>query len=129
MKKLRVVNTVMFLNLSNHSYETWSENQKNAAKEHGEIVDYPFPAVDPMATKQEIEQLAENVVREVVDLAPKIIMCQGEFTLTYRLVKKLQEAGFLVVSACSERNTTIIQREDGSTVKQIGFEFQQFREY
>ncbi len=99
----------MFINLSNHPSAHWSEKQCQAAKQWGEIIDYPFPQVAPDATWEDIQKKAEKIVTEVCDLAkeqPSAVMCQGEFTLTYALVRRFKEKHVTVLSACSERVTT-----------------------
>lgn len=119
----------MFLNISNHSSEFWSEEQLKAAQMFGEIRDYPFPSVQACATREEIIELAGRIVANVVEMQPEAVMCQGEFTLTYALVKGLKEKGVTVLAACTERNTKETQQPDGTISKTSIFKFVQFREY
>ena len=128
----------MFVNCSNHPSTNWSEAQFDAAgkiikseniKTAFEIVDYPFPNVDPEMDEDELDVLAERTAEEIIALSPDAVMCQGEYTLTYRLVNLLKKNEIIVVSACSERRVVEKSREDGSTVKEALFSFVRFRRY
>ena len=55
-------------------------------------------------------------------------MVQGEFTLTYAVVRRLLDRKIKAVSAVSERNV-IEQVENGEVRKTIVFRFGGFREY
>ena len=44
----------MFINFSNHPSKAWGKTQLNAAMEYGEVIDIPFPAVNPYSNKEEI---------------------------------------------------------------------------
>ena len=37
----------MLINISNHSSDKWSMKQHLMAEKYGEIVDFPFPEIDP----------------------------------------------------------------------------------
>lgn len=121
----------MFFNCSNHSSENWPKEQLAAAKAYGiEIIrDYTFPSVPANVDEQVIEQIAEKVCKEIMDMHPAVVMCQGEFTLTYALVKKLLAHGVKVVAACSERDTVEVYLPDGSVKKESNYKFVRFREY
>jgi len=119
----------MFINCSNHSAEYWGEKQKQAAGRWGEIIDYPFPVVEPGISEEEIEKIADHVVRDIVGKQPDIVLCQGEFTLTYAIVSRLKKLGIKVVAACSERKTQEQVMQNGVTKKESYFEFIRFREY
>lgn len=114
----------VFINFTNHPVVTWSEEQRKAAEQYGKIVDIPFPGVDPKSEKKDIMKLAEAAVDEITRMNPNAVLCQGEFCLAYQVIRKLQEKGFLVFAACSERKA--IENKRGKTVI---FEFEQFREY
>ena len=118
-----------FVNFSNHPSESWNEQQKTEAEKWGEIVDVPFPNVQPEASCEEIRNMAESCVEKIQEYYPTAVMCQGEFTLTYWVVKLLKERKITVVSACSKRQVTEENRENGVTCKKSVFKFVQFREY
>ncbi|MFC4803847.1 hypothetical protein [Filifactor villosus] len=118
----------MLINFSNHPSQYWSKEQREAASQWGEIEDLAFPAVPAHADETEVEDLACRQVERILEKNPTAVLCQGEFTLTYAVVKKLKEKGITVVSACSERNTKEVYVE-GISKKEIVFEFVRFREY
>lgn len=119
----------MFLNISNHSSDKWSKQQMDGALQYGEIIDYGFPNVEPNLTSKEVSELANNIMKDILKMEPDVVMCQGEFTLTYLLVSKLKEKGIKVVAACTERDTEELQMLDGTLRKTSVFKFVQFREY
>ena len=114
----------VFINFTNHPSELWGAEEKHAARQYGEIVELPFPAVDPQKDRDYITKLAEECVSRMLLLNPAAVLCQGEFCLVYQVVSRLKEEGITVLSACSERITT---EEQGKKVSV--FKFRQFREY
>lgn len=119
----------MFLNYTNHSSSNWDEKQLMAAKEWGEVIDLHFPFVSPYLEPGEVEELASREVERIMAYEPDAVLCQGEFTLAFSIIKKLQKKGKLVLSACSERNVKEILLPDSKVKKEIIFEFMRFREY
>lgn len=119
----------LFLNLSNHSSDKWSEAQLDAARAYGEVVDMPFPEIDPGATTEEIHRLAEEYADRITssylgrDLMTVHIM--GEMTFCFRLVTLLHARGVRCVASTTQRKTS--ELADGK--KESIFEFQEFREY
>lgn len=118
----------MLINFSNHPSKYWSKEQQEAARVWGEIEDMAFPSVPARASAQEIQLLAEQQIKLILEKKPAAVLCQGEFTLSYAMVRRMKEKGILAVSACSERNTREIY-ENGISKKEIIFEFVRFREY
>lgn len=119
----------MFVNCSNHSSEMWSEEQLQAAHAWGDIADYPFPYVEAVADRKEIQKKAQHVVDRILGLRPDAVLCQGEYILNYAIVKRLKELGIMVVAASSERMVEERRMPDGSTQKVSRFSFVRFREY
>lgn len=119
----------IFINFSNHPSKNWGEKQIGKALEYGEIVDIPFPAVDPSADLSEIERLAEQCVEKIMGYAPDAVMCQGEFSLSYSVISKLQSKGIYCLAACTDRDTVEELQSDGTMCKTSKFDFIQFREY
>ena len=103
--------------------------QRNAAEQWGEVVDYPFPNVPRNADDTEINQYAQDIVDEILKMQPSAVMCQGESTLTYAIVTKLLKNGISVLAACSERRAEEVLLEDGSVQKKTIFQFVKFRKY
>lgn len=119
----------MFINCSNHKSIDWSDGQLSAAHKYGEIVDYPFPNVSPELSKAEIIGIAKKVVEDIKNLNPLAVMCQGEQTLSYHIVRLLNDEGIRVLAGCTERNTREVKNSDGSITKIAIFNFVKFREY
>lgn len=119
----------IFLNHTNHVSENWSEIQRRVAESYGKIEDFPFPAIPAEATKEEVETIAGRYFDEIRKINPAAVLCQGEFTYTFVMVKLLQEAGIKVLAACSERCTEELVDIDGISRKESIFRFVQFREY
>ena len=119
----------LFLNLSNHSSDKWSKAQLDAARAYGEVVDMPFPVIDPGATTEEIHRLAEEYADRITssylgrDLMTVHLM--GEMTFCFRLVTLLHARGIRCVASTTQRKTSELE---GSKKESI-FEFQAFREY
>ena len=118
-----------FINLSNHASVHWSDRQLQKAAEYGEIVDLPFPMIDPHASSEEIDALVEAYCQKVLVYGKPVVMLQGEFIFTYRLVTLLKQKGICVVASCSERRTEESVDETGKVVKRSEFEFVGFKEY
>lgn len=120
----------MLINLSNHPSANWSIEQTGAAhKLFGEIVDLPFPVVNPTDDEIQISKLASDMVCKVLQLAagetPVFVHLMGEMTLTFTLVAALQRKGISCVASTTRRVT--IETEPG--VKQSFFQFVRFRNY
>ncbi len=118
----------LFLNLSNHSSDKWSEAQLDAARAYGEVVDMPFPVIDPGATTEEIHRLAEEYAEKITSSYPDrdlTIHLMGEMTFTFRLVTLLLARGVRCVASTTQRKTS--ELADGK--KESIFEFKEFREY
>lgn len=119
----------VFLNLSNHPSDGWSNEQKISALSLGcaEIVDEPFPNVDPMWDLQQVAEKAREVVDSIFKKHGNRIvhaMVEGEFSMTVELVKRLQGKGVKCYVATTERD--VVMEGD---VKKSRFRFKRFREY
>lgn len=119
----------MIINFSNHPSSKWSDKQKEAAAKWGEIKDIPFPEVDPLACEEELVELAEEIVNEIVANKPEAVMCQGEFTLSYSVIRRLIEVGIPVYAACSRRYVNESKDSEGQIKKVVLFKFERFRRY
>lgn len=119
----------MFINCTNHPSVLWSEAQIAATSVYGPIAELPFPNVPPQASEREVSQLGEEYAAKILELKPSAVLCQGEMTLTYQIVRRLLSAGVTVLAACSERRTTERINPDGSSQKVSTFEFCKYRAY
>lgn len=118
----------MFINLSNHPSTKWSEAQIEAAKQYGDIVDLPFPQVDPKGDEDYIAGLADEYCHKVLDLAdshPVTVHLMGEMTLTFALVIRMKAKGLVCLASTTERIVT----EEAPGVKTNVFRFARFRKY
>ena len=116
----------MFINHSNHPSEQWDEAQRKEAESYGSILDIPFPAVNQNHTSDEVQDMVNQNGERILKEKPSVVMVQGEFTYTYKMVDFLKKHQIKVVAATSERLVKTL--EDGKT-KQVEFNFVQFREF
>lgn len=116
----------MFINHSNHPSEQWDEAQRKEAESYGTIVDMPFPSVNPNHISDEVQEMVNLNGESILNHTPSVVMVQGEFTYTYKMVDFLKKHQIKVVAATSERLVKTL--EDGKT-KQVEFNFVQFREF
>lgn len=119
----------MLVNLTNHPSHLWSPEQREAASTFGKIVDIPFPNVPPSMDEAGVMQMALSIVSSIEAQQPTAVLCQGEMTLTYRIVSLLKERGIQALAACSERCVTETVDEHGVTTKVAEFHFCRFRAY
>lgn len=122
----------MLINYTNHPSEFWSESQKRVAIEkYEEIVDIPFCSVNPSWTEEEVYDVAckeyEKILKRVGD-KKCVVLCQGEATLSFLLIKFLMWKKIEVVSTVSNR-VAEEKIENGVYKKTAIFEFQGFRSY
>ena len=119
----------MFLNVTNHPSRDWSAAQLEAAAAYGPVRDFPFPRVSPDWDTARVCRLADSLFAEIAVLRPAAVLCQGEMTLTYQLVKRLEAAGIPVLCACSERVSDETHLPDGAVETVSRFVFRGFRSY
>jgi hypothetical protein len=115
----------IFLNISNHPSSGWSEAQTGAALALAErIVDIAFPNVPPAASLADVEKMALDLSVEVPAETSHALV-QGEFTLAFELVRRLQARGIICLAATTERRTEVAPNGAKTSV----FTFVQFRAY
>jgi CRISPR-associated protein Csx16 len=129
VKKLKVATEAAhgacFVNLSNHPSAKWEEAQMQAARVLAECIeDVMFPAVPPDADEKAIGTLAKECIARVPPETTHALV-QGEFTLTFELVRRLQASGITCLAATSTRN--VEEEADGRKVS--SFTFVRFRVY
>lgn len=116
----------MFINLSNHPSDGWSEEQLAATQQYGEVVDIHFPNIEPSFTSSMVNSLADITVDTITALGKDMVVhIMGEMTFTYAVVSRLKAMGIRCVASTTERNT--IMTPDGKKISE--FRFVQFREY
>ena len=119
----------MLINCSNHPSHLWGPSQREAASAYGEILDIPFPQVDPGLDEEGIRQLAGDYAARIEALNADAVFLAGEFTFLFMLVDKLLKDGENVICACSKRETEEVLRADGASEKRTVFLFERFRKY
>ena len=123
----------MFINFSNHRLENWGEEQLSAAKCYGEIVDMPFPNVDPLGDENYIASLADEYVEKIDSMIQNplqdVVHIMGELNLVFSLVSRLTAKGVTCVASTTERIVVEKVTETGELIKSATFKFCQFRAY
>ena len=121
----------MLFNLSNHSVVNWPDKQLKAAKEQfGNVVDIPFPQIDPLAGEKEIIELAESYLQKCKKLIEESIdetnavHLMGEFTFVFALAYLLIKNNIVCVVSTTHRNTVEVGNKKISE-----FKFVRFRKY
>lgn len=118
----------MLINFSNHPSEYWGKKQLEAAKEYGELVDVPFPAIDPEADENCIKSLAEKYTEQLLAYAKDHLLTvhiMGEMTFVYRVVSLLKEQGITCIASTTVRDAEMT--DDGRKISD--FQFVKFRRY
>jgi len=119
----------LFINLSNHPYASWSDEQKEASKAYGgEVVDLDFPTVDPEASEEELQRLSDEITQEIMEKSQTkavTVHVMGEMGLTVLLVSALKKKGIPCIYSTTVRISETLP--DGSMRKE--FHFQRFRKY
>ena len=113
----------MLINFSNHPSRLWGKKQRRVATEkYGDIVDIPFPLVDPGGDTNYIHNLAEQYLQKITQY-PHIqaVHIMGEQNLCFLLIKMLQAKGICCLASTTRRNSLENKEEK--------FSFEQFREY
>ena len=119
----------IFINHTNHPSANWSEEQKAAAKSYGKVVDIEFPAIPPSADSDEVSKIVLENLQKILSFSPTAVLCQGEFTYSYKMIEQLKQQNILVMAACSERLVSESVQADGTTKRISVFNFVRFREY
>ncbi len=120
-------NKCLFINFSNHPSSAWSEQQLQAANQFGQVVDLPFPQVDPAMTGEQVKSLAGECVSTILGMGATddlTVHVMGEMTVIFHVVTALKTHGVRCVASTTERMVT---EADGKKITE--FHFVQFREY
>ena len=114
-----------FINLSNHSTAQWDEAQMREARNLAERVeDLKFPDVPPDGDETVINDIADNCIANIPRETTHALV-QGEFTLTFELVRRLQARSVTCLAATTTRNV----EEEAHGRKVSSFKFVRFRTY
>lgn len=121
----------MLINLSNHPSSSWSLLQSQTANLlFGDIVDIPFPEIDPEWDEIQIAEIAKRYLQIIADMAippddTPVVHLMGEYSFCFNLVNLLKINGIQTVVSTSKRHS--VMNKDGS--KTISFNFVKFRSY
>lgn len=118
----------ILLNLSNHPYEKWNDNQKEAARIYGPCTDIPFPPIKADADEKYIQTLVQQYFKQIIDYSSRYVVTvhiMGEMTFTYNLINKLKKNGIRCIASTAHREVYEID----DTRKQVDFKFIRFRQY
>ncbi len=120
----------MLINLSNHPSSQWGASQLQAATQFGQIIDIPFPEIEPDWDASQVEQLAEEYLDKILMLASDrneipIVHLMGEYVFCFQMATMLKTNSITVLVSTSRRHS--VMNDDGT--KTIRFDFVRFREY
>lgn len=118
----------MLVNFSNHPSGKWSDEQKNAAlNQFGNVIDYPFPEIDPEASSSVVQRLAKQYFQKITqEFTENIsIHVMGELTFCYNFICECDKHS--IDCFASTTNRTVINNENG--IKTTVFSFVGFRKY
>ncbi len=116
----------MFINLSNHPSELWGQEQIEASRAYGRIVDMAFPNILPTYSIDDVKKMAETYVEKIAEYDGEVIVhLMGEMTFTYQLLTMLKARGITCVAATTERKVSTTA--DGRKLSE--FRFVSYRSY
>lgn len=118
----------LFVNLSNHPYEKWGEQQKQKASDYGRVIDIPFPMISPAMPAHEVVALATKYAYDILSLANGAevsVHVMGEMCFTFSFVSIMSTRGVRCYASTTERIVT--EKENG--IKETLFQFVSFRQY
>ncbi len=119
----------MLLNITNHPSRYWSNAQLKAAEEFGSVVDLPFPQIRMDMSNEQINKLVDAYLIQILCHEDPVVLCQGEFVFTYRLIVLLKEHHIPVVACQGNLEREELQDENQNTIKQTVYRFARFLEY
>lgn len=92
-----------FVNLTNHPSAQWEPAQTEAGLALAErIEDVCFPNVPPEASEKDLAAMADACVAQLPPGSTHALV-QGEFTLAFEIVRRLQKRNITCVAATTER--------------------------
>lgn len=139
----------MLVNLTNHPFDGWEEDQKKAAlKQYHEVMDIPFPQIDPKASLDYVIQLAKDYFERILSLKNQVlndesaanksyspdhvrnptpsfaVLLMGEWSFCFQLADMLRKENIPVLVTTTHRD---VQMQNGQKISR--FRFVQFRPY
>ncbi|GIV28184.1 MAG: hypothetical protein KatS3mg027_1998 [Bacteroidia bacterium] len=118
----------MLINYSNHPSNLWPEEQKKAAiHQFHQIIDEPFPYINPHDPIDEIKKLAFsefNKIHNKYNHSPYAMHIMGEHTYIFLLIQIFLKNHVPCFASTTHRIVT-----EKNNIKQSTFQFIQFRPY
>jgi hypothetical protein len=116
----------MLINVSNHPFETWTNEQKEAAETaYTYVLDVPFPPIPPSASKYEVMDLAVECWGHICKISGiDAVHIMGELVFCYILVGICHDHGVQCIASTTARDVEVVDGRKVST-----FRFVKFREY
>ncbi|MCF8423857.1 MAG: AAA family ATPase [Bacteroidia bacterium] len=116
----------MLINFSNHPFETWDENHKNAAiDKYQSVKDIPFPHINPSADELDIKSEAVKYLELILNMSPDAVHIMGEMNFTFQMINYLMKEGIECIASTTDR---VVEDFQDGTQKSI-FKFVKFRSY
>jgi len=119
----------ILLNISNHPSSLWSQLQtQSALDQYGQIIDIPFPAINPEADEQDIDLLADEYLGKVLTYSKQFhvtVHLMGEMTFSFALLSLLRSYDIDCIASTTDR---IVTKETGEAKTSV-FKFTHFRHY
>ena len=122
----------MLINFSHHVHTQWSEKQLQKAIDlYQEIIDIPFPNVEPEGDEIYIQNLADEYLNQILEIQQQnadksiTVHLMGEYTFCFALLKKLQAHNITCVASTTKRIVQMTEDQKKISV----FEFVQFRKF
>ena len=91
---------------------------------YGEVVDIPFPHINPEWELSEVAALVEEHLGKIASLQPAAVHIMGEFSFCFLMVNRLKSMGTPAIMSTTSRKVT---EENGKKIVQ--FDFVRFRKY
>jgi hypothetical protein len=124
----------MLLNISNHKFEKWTEEQKKeAVRLFNNVIDLGFPEVSPEGDEKYVLQLVEEYCKKIFSTPHDNffdinVFIMGEQGFCYSLIRRLKEYGIRCFYSTTAR--IVVEEIDNNKVtKKSIFKFVRFREY
>lgn len=118
----------ILINFSNHPSHLWLDEQLEAAKQYGEIIDMEFPIIDPKEDETYIKKLAKDYYNSICNKYQEFditVHIMGEVTFCFYLINMLKACNINCIASSTNRN--VVESENG--MKHVKFKFEQFRRY
>ena len=120
----------MLVNVSNHpSNKLWPEEQLEAARPYGQIVDLPLPYLGPETTLEQTEAYADDYCAKICAMKPQAVVVVGETVFVFQLVTRLLNAGITTLCTRSRRRVVEFKMFGRFPLRTSRYHFEAFVPY